>query len=104
VTEEQLKSFPHADRRNYLRKLDDIQKMLNDIVNDFKRTCNHELEVPSDFYEKLAKDPFHSATGRCKGCGESFGWFCPSSPNHICNYDKYGNDSCEFCGMPDERK
>ena len=37
----------------------------------------------------------------CAICGEDFGWWCPKSPNHICEY-KYGG--CIYCGEPDERK
>ena len=44
----------------------------------------------------------------CKACGDNLGWYCPDSPNHLCDYDQgdetYNPDHCRYCGQPDERK
>lgn len=40
----------------------------------------------------------------CAICGQDFGWWCPKSPNHICEYEGHGHYGCKFCGEPDERK
>lgn len=37
-------------------------------------------------------------------CGEiADAWWCPDSPDHLCHYST-DPDSCDFCGLPDERK
>lgn len=39
----------------------------------------------------------------CLICMQSFGWYCPDSPDHICRYTK-SRDYCDYCGYPEERK
>ncbi len=41
-------------------------------------------------------------TGRCKKCGEDFGWWCPV--NKVCEYEDKAHDFCIHCGQPEERK
>ena len=67
-------------------------------------------------------------SAKCVICGESLGWFCPNSQDHVCHYwwevdmqkntvelvngrtahvgviepDDYG-ENCIFCGEPEER-
>lgn len=47
-------------------------------------------------------------SARCDVCGTHFGWFCPESPNGVCDYDQpdgsYDEDNCIHCGNPEERK
>jgi len=72
-----------------------------------QKACPHEIIVPPNFYEKLKEDQWHSASAICKGCDTHFGWFCPNSPDHICNYKHESgryDGICRYCGMPDERK
>lgn len=73
-----------------------------------------------------------NGTAYCEDCETHFGWWCPDSPDHLCQYfsfDKDGaravklkdgtehifqeyegdwkyenDDDCLFCGSPDERK
>ena len=41
----------------------------------------------------------------CSICRKNFGWYCPKSPDKLCDYDPPGNpDNCNFCHEPDERK
>lgn len=44
----------------------------------------------------------------CDVCGEYFGWWCPESPDHVCDYNQkdgsYDEDNCRYCGDPEERK
>lgn len=41
----------------------------------------------------------------CEVCGKGLGWWCPKSPNNLCDYDPPGDfDHCRFCGNPEERK
>ena len=39
----------------------------------------------------------------CAVCGDRGGWYCPSSPTHLCVYSA-SFDCCDFCGEPEERK
>ena len=50
---------------------------------------------------------------RCDICGQDGGWYCPDSPNHACDYERYDPemgghysdyDECIHCGEPEERK
>ena len=49
---------------------------------------------------------------RCGLCHDWISWYCPSSPNHLCNYehtDEQGwnwldPDDCVYCHQPQERK
>ena len=52
---------------------------------------------------------------RCLVCGAGFselGWYCPDSPTHLCCYEQalpdgpvqVNEDSCIYCGQPEERK
>lgn len=46
---------------------------------------------------------YHSC--KCEICNESFGWWCETSPNKTCGYEKSGNfDICDYCGQQEERK
>ena len=41
----------------------------------------------------------------CPICRHVFGWWCPNSPDHLCDYEPPGNpDNCNYCHEPDERK
>ena len=53
------------------------------------------------------------AGARCIICNNDLGWYCPKSPDHLCNY--YGihgdnnypyldEDDCIYCHEPEERK
>ena len=40
--------------------------------------------------------------------GKCIGWHCPDHPDtsepQTCDYERYGEDQCEHCRQPDERK
>ena len=73
-------------------------------ANFQKRTpkcSSHEVaEIPGDYY---ATDQWRSDGAYCMHCGADLGWYCPKSPDHRCEYSET-SDSCDYCGMPDERK
>lgn len=46
----------------------------------------------------------YSFSAHCKWCGDNLGWWCDESPDHRCHYDNGDEDSCDFCGEPEERK
>lgn len=53
----------------------------------------------------IAAYPGDSPSAKCAECGHKPGqWFCPCSPNGLCDYREYGEDHCSYCGEPDERK
>ena len=103
-----------AERRTRLTELyAEIRKL--------KAECPHDIPP---------QEPDENGYGvaYCEGCGQHFGWYCPSSPDRICHYysqdgmvvdihnnqvmpvpEGYSNeyespDYCIFCGHPDERK
>ena len=46
-----------------------------------------------------------SPSAVCEFCGTNAGgWYCPSSPNHLCDYSEYGYDRCKHCEQPEERQ
>lgn len=52
-------------------------------------------------YDKWNDGDFSAS---CAVCGEDFGWWCPKSPTHYCEYDENNIYGCKYCGQPDERK
>ena len=63
--------------------------------------------VPRDLEinKKLKTNMWASTGAYCLICGQSFGWWCPESPEHYCSYKKSKNpDDCDYCHMPSERK
>lgn len=45
--------------------------------------------------------------GKCKVCGRTFDWYCPTSPTHLCEYDEEkdpARDFCLWCDGPEDRK
>lgn len=58
-------------------------------------------EILGDYYEN---DPWRSDGAKCSICGKRLNeWYCPKSEDHLCHYSRSW-DSCDFCGMPGERK
>lgn len=45
-----------------------------------------------------------SESAVCSICHKSFGWWCPNSIDHKCDYSgEMGEDACVMCGDPEER-
>ncbi len=105
----------HEERKKKLKEL-------REEVSRLKKECPHEVAA----IKKPNKFGCYGAA-ICMGCGEDFGWYCPDSPDHVCHYysrkgmvdlldnsqvhvpeshdSKYEtDDSCIFCGHPEERK
>lgn len=65
-------------------------------LNKLVAACPHELGCTD----------YGSAV--CLHCDRRFGWWCPASPTHKCNYKQpdgtYNEDNCTYCHNPDERK
>lgn len=92
-----------------------VKETYSSLYYEAKNKCNHS--IVSESYEGAG----------CQHCGEDFGWYCEESPDNVCHYystngkvrlidglmvdvpadhnDKYEtDDSCIFCGAPEERK
>lgn len=53
----------------------------------------------------IEQSPKTGSFAMCPVCRKDFGWWCPKSPDNLCNYDPPGHlDSCQYCGDPEERK
>jgi len=74
------------------------QKNLGDLL----RRCTHRIVNDRD-------------SAHCNVCGINFGWWCPDSDNHQCDYfhqaegeaegiGTWDYDECIHCGGPEERK
>jgi hypothetical protein len=77
----------------------ELQKTIDPLtreLNKLKRECPHEIK----------ETKWESA--ECHVCGGYFEWYCPDSPNHLCDYTQedgsYDEDFCRYCGQPEERK
>lgn len=68
------------------------------------RNCTHKF-IPSN--PRTQKDDQYSGVV-CEYCDiDVQGWYCPDSPDHLCDYDLDNDpcrDYCLFCGEPEERK
>lgn len=45
-----------------------------------------------------------SGAAVCKCGTHADAWFCPTSPDKLCHYERGKFDSCIHCGQPEERK
>jgi hypothetical protein len=64
---------------------------LQDEYNSLLRKCPHDIQ------------PRSPGIAVCVVCQKHFGWWCPESPKHFCEYGE-DPDSCIYCGQPEERK
>lgn len=95
-----------------------------DAIKKLKAECPHHFELLTA--EQLA-DKWMSVGARCTVCKKHLGWRCKVSPDSTCHYYTYDGkvtlidgrevdppadhdahyeteDSCIFCGFPEERK
>lgn len=92
-------------------KIEKLQQQIRSLSAELGKTASRcekvggHVIVPRDLEidEKLKTDKWASTSASCLICGLDFGWWCPKSPDHICHYSKT-DDSCDYCGMPNERK
>jgi hypothetical protein len=106
----------HALLMHDIRKAkEDVQRAQRRLA-DLKSRCRHGVVKRTEADEAA-----------CVICGDTFGWFCPESPDRACHYFTHGNgrtvdlitrdeadlgkrvrdqseDSCLYCGDPMERK
>lgn len=86
MTEEQL---------NYKQNVVLIKESIRSLEREFSRLrkeCKHSIVKQNE-----------SAT--CEICAELFGWYCPVSKEHYCEYDSGPSwDVCIHCHITAERK
>jgi hypothetical protein len=98
-------------------------------VSNFKnKECNHVVFQKTNSSDAWEHNPDGLGSARCLVCGSSFGWACPDSKDGVCHagceidddgfvtlIDQsrvkpteeewgFGEESCVFCGHPEERK
>lgn len=86
----------------YLRQIRELEKQLQEL----KDNCKHNFE-PRYTITKEQEEMGWAASTQCTECGKYGGWYCPTSPTKVCQYDDINdpiNDFCLHCGGPDERK
>lgn len=59
--------------------------------------CTDHVATP------LNRDDLTCSGAVCAICMDHLGWFCPESPNHLCDYPD-DDECCTHCGQPEERK
>ena len=79
---------------------------------DLKKECKEHVIVKGRILFSPAKNKIvNTMEGRenetccgasCAICGEDFGWWCPKSPTHYCEYDESDTYGCEWCCEPIE--
>ena len=80
---------------------------------DLKKECKEHVIVKGRILFSPAKNGVVNThenhvgdcySASCAVCGEDFGWWCPKSPTHYCEYDETDTYGCKWCHEPDERK
>lgn len=56
---------------------EEIKKAI-ELGKQLEKECKHEYVIETGYESAI-----------CSICGKDLGWWCPESPNHICEY--YGN-------------
>lgn len=116
------------DRKTTIEKIKENLENLNDV--QLKYILREFIIAPSCTHEKTKRS---GDSVICANCNKDFGWFCETSPDETCHYYseesldsesrfitlKSGmkhlfhpdhnhknetDDSCLFCGSPEERK
>jgi hypothetical protein len=109
MTEPEAKSLSPDERRALLDKLNAQLRPIYQAISFLEHHCPHAVAplttTPEEYYKD---DQWRSDGAHCEGCGRDFGWYCPDSPKHICDYEyepgRFNSDDCIHCHMPDERK
>lgn len=81
-------------QRHLKRKIELFQKKIqiaSKILGDTIRQCKWHIVVRK------------GDSARCDICQMDFGWWCPKSEDHTCEYPD-DSEYCKFCGEPSERK
>ena len=95
-TNDELKQLIGNINEEIIQKKNELS-LLHDNVKLYRKLCNHSDLTINDW-----------GSADCKICGKHLSWYCPTSPTLECNYEQedgsYNEDSCRYCGDPEERK
>lgn len=108
------------ERNKEFSDIAELTYLHNQYMYHIQATCRHEV-TRGGFHPHNPRIKTHSLmgnvrakypeteSGACWICGKEFGWYCPDSPDHICDYyheDLKGfyQDDCIYCHQPKERK
>lgn len=78
----------------------DIKQRLAEIREQIRALYMEQAKLVLDCQHVIIES--HDSA-HCDICGKDFGWWCPDSTTHICQYED-DSECCIFCGQPDERK
>jgi hypothetical protein len=92
------KDLTNEELHERIKRVKKLIKTCHNTLNNLIHECGERGHVFVKRHDSII----------CKICGFDCGWWCPESPNHICNYEHedgcYDEDSCKYCGEPLERK
>jgi len=123
LEEEYVKILISKDRNEEFHRMAEASCALGRRLSALQNTCEHEI-TRGGVHPHDPKTRTHSIVGNveskydtyesgiCWICGKEFGWYCPDSPKHICEYRlikdfngvEYYDESCTYCHQPGERK
>ena len=97
--------------KNIQALMDDWRAAKNRVVTARRKEFGSEMEVrraiAATGHVRNYTRAFESGVGVCAAAIEIGHWDCESSPIEICVYDGYADpmqDSCLYCGLPEDRK
>lgn len=80
--------------------IEETSHELGTCVRAFCKICadNGHKIVPRNLNidDQLKSNKFASTGAYCVVCGFDFGWWCPTSPIHVC---MYSGQKCDVCGQ-----
>lgn len=95
ITHERVSVVTPQERK---AKIEEVSKKIMELqreLSQLKKEC-----------ECIIVDSHESAV--CSVCDKDYGWWCPDSTTHLCDYEQedgtYDEDNCRYCHSPEERK
>jgi len=79
-----------------------MRKRVEDEMRHQLQFIDREIALLQDAcLHQIVQDALTTAA-YCLVCGKRFGWWCPASSNHCCEY--IDDEECIHCGAPEERR
>jgi hypothetical protein len=115
LEEEYVRILISKDRNKEFHRMAETARSLDRRIFSLQNTCEHEVtkggvhpdnsKVRTSSILGNIEAKYDYESGACWICGKEFGWYCPDSPNHICEYSQeYYQEGCIYCDQPEERK
>lgn len=119
LDEYHLRFLSPLERNKEFSDIAEMEHLYTRYMYTIQNTCPHEItrggvhphnaktRTSSILGNVSVKYPEYE-TGACWICGKEFGWYCPDSPDHICDYGgpdwELHSEYCIYCHQPEERK